>query len=254
MKRQSRQQAFTLIELLVVIAVISILAALLFPAFLSAREKARATDCLNNTKQLGLAEMQYAQDNDETLWNDANVTYPVKPPFYSDLLMPYVKNTGVFLCPDNLGSRTFRIYNYVNPSYPVAYAFADPGPHASYLDPPAYTKLGPPFRLYQFQSPANIAVLTDGVFYWSQTVCEPDPDKPAGIGSRYFAQGDPHAVMFASILTWVGQPIHQGGMNFVYADGHAKWGRVTTIASTGLFIGYYKTGRILDDDCTQFGT
>ncbi len=64
---QSRRPAgFTLIELLVVIAIIAILAAILFPVFAKAREKARQTACISNVKQLGLAWMMYVQDNDET--------------------------------------------------------------------------------------------------------------------------------------------------------------------------------------------
>ena len=61
------RRGFTLIELLVVIAIIAILAAILFPVFARAREKARQTACLNNVKQLSLAVMQYTQDYDEIL-------------------------------------------------------------------------------------------------------------------------------------------------------------------------------------------
>lgn len=64
---RSTSRAFTLIELLVVIAIIAILAAILFPVFASAREKARQTACLSNEKQIGLAVLQYAQDYDEAL-------------------------------------------------------------------------------------------------------------------------------------------------------------------------------------------
>src|SRR5437762_7525147 len=60
-----KRHGFTLIELLVVIAIIALLAAILFPTFAQAREKARAISCLSNCKQLGLAIMMYAQDNDE---------------------------------------------------------------------------------------------------------------------------------------------------------------------------------------------
>ncbi|HAZ64135.1 MAG TPA: hypothetical protein DCZ72_11075, partial [Armatimonadetes bacterium] len=64
MRRGSRR-GFTLIELLVVIAIIAILAAILFPVFAKAREKARAASCQSNLKQLGLSVMQYTQDWDE---------------------------------------------------------------------------------------------------------------------------------------------------------------------------------------------
>ncbi|MEN6404264.1 MAG: prepilin-type N-terminal cleavage/methylation domain-containing protein, partial [Armatimonadia bacterium] len=61
------KRGFTLIELLVVIAIIAILAAILFPVFAKAREKARQTSCLNNCKQLGTAIVQYCQDYDERM-------------------------------------------------------------------------------------------------------------------------------------------------------------------------------------------
>lgn len=92
--------AFTLIELLVVIAIISILAAILFPVFAQAREKARQTSCVSNDKQLALGVLMYAQDYDETLPptavpnEDDSILWP-------DELNPYVKNNQIRFCPSD---------------------------------------------------------------------------------------------------------------------------------------------------------
>jgi len=101
----STRKGFTLIELLVVIAIIAILAAILFPVFAQAREKARAISCLSNEKQIGLAVMMYVQDYDETFppgQRDANsaevaaepsagsIAHPAIPWQY--IINPYVKN------------------------------------------------------------------------------------------------------------------------------------------------------------------
>jgi prepilin-type N-terminal cleavage/methylation domain-containing protein len=98
-----RPRGFTLIELLVVIAIIAILAAILFPVFAQARAAARKTACLSNMKQLGLALAQYATDYEGYMPpsqlppSGANVSWPT-------MVYPYVKNEGVFVCPD--GERT----------------------------------------------------------------------------------------------------------------------------------------------------
>ncbi len=119
---QSRK-GFTLIELLVVIAIIAILAAILFPVFARAREKARQSSCLNNQKQIALAFQMYVQDYDEGIPryyfevthvnNEYGLTGWVR---CLDVLMPYIKNIQVRYCPSDDYRARYRMnyaYNYV---------------------------------------------------------------------------------------------------------------------------------------------
>ncbi len=119
MRRRNRSltlagSAFTLIELLVVIAIIAILAAILFPVFAQARERARAAQCLSNLKQIGTGLMMYVQDYDEAY--PAAQVRPVPPvngggstnmPIDSQLA-PYIKNDQVWACPSD-GNPTFNL-------------------------------------------------------------------------------------------------------------------------------------------------
>jgi prepilin-type N-terminal cleavage/methylation domain-containing protein len=130
MKPQWR--GFTLIELLVVIAIIAILAAILFPVFAQAREKARQTGCTSNMKQMGTALMMYSQDYDETLppgchiWGNSNPLEKTDPPTnaWDGMIMPYVKNQQVFACPSDpntkVTGRSYAVNQNVDGGAPLA--------------------------------------------------------------------------------------------------------------------------------------
>lgn len=153
----TKRAGFTLIELLVVIAIIAILAAILFPVFARAREQARQTVCVSNSRQIGTALMLYSQDYDEKLpWRQYRYpqTNPAKTAFnlwycqnggdcsalFADMLMPYVKNYGIFSCPSDTGNwqnydpRKQRLSYGVN-----AYAWGgwDAGPGLAAIESPA---------------------------------------------------------------------------------------------------------------------
>src|SRR5712691_10240730 len=114
-KPPSGRKAFTLIELLVVIAIIAILAAILFPVFAQAREKARQVTCTSNLRQISTATAMYLQDYDETFpvwpWTpERQIAHPDGQIYTGKvvwplLYMPYVKTERVFVCPSDLTAR-----------------------------------------------------------------------------------------------------------------------------------------------------
>jgi prepilin-type N-terminal cleavage/methylation domain-containing protein/prepilin-type processing-associated H-X9-DG protein len=146
--RLRSRHAFTLIELLVVIAIIAILAAILFPVFAKAREKARQTSCLSNMNQIGLALMQYNQDYDEK-YPSGYITGTVQPVNngsnggglgWAGECSPYIKSTGVFHCPDDPTTAP----NGTTPqAYPVSYAMNEFAANETqaYFNSPAVTVL-----------------------------------------------------------------------------------------------------------------
>jgi prepilin-type N-terminal cleavage/methylation domain-containing protein/prepilin-type processing-associated H-X9-DG protein len=217
-----RRNAFTLIELLVVIAIIAILAAILFPVFAQAREKARSAACLSNAKQIALAVEMYAQDYDETLiWNpwaggEKNKTAGcVDHPLTSFivLLQPYIKNVGVWKCPSFAGQKLSDHANY-----------------AKSLDPTVYKQIGYGFneRIVGDQcrprtiaslknSPSEVAIIADANFPWG-----------SWFGTEELVNGQKDFFWCLGKNGWLyGLPRHMGGIHFVYADGHAKFGRPT---------------------------
>lgn len=101
MRPFSSRHAFTLIELLVVIAIIAVVAAILFPVFARAREKAKAAACVSNLKQIGMALTLYADDHDDLLPRATSLlrASPSLPSALPNVMRPYVASTAVFQCP-----------------------------------------------------------------------------------------------------------------------------------------------------------
>jgi prepilin-type N-terminal cleavage/methylation domain-containing protein len=97
-KLRLSNRAFTLIELLVVVAIIAILAAILFPVFAQAREKARQTSCVSNARQMGVAISMYVQDNEGYPMHSSPSSQSPRTR-WPDHIYPYVKNEQMFTCP-----------------------------------------------------------------------------------------------------------------------------------------------------------
>lgn len=130
--RAGRRTGFTLIELLVVIAIIAILAAILFPVFARAREKAREANCISNQKQIGLALHMYAADYDDLLPLANTDVVTSGPPGLPDIIHPYVKNVQIFRCPSDRDGR----FQANGTSYDYGYGFLDVGMPPQPIDAP----------------------------------------------------------------------------------------------------------------------
>lgn len=201
------KRGFTLIELLVVIAIIAILAAILFPVFAKAREKARTASCQSNLKQIALSLTMYAQDYDETFpqlsganytgddhltnglnnfgWDGGSIVYHD----WAVVIMPYIKNIQIFLCPSSTYSNYGCAYgmpaNGVNSAGTFVNTFAGS------------------VKMSSLVSPAESLIVTE---------------KGGGGGNRYILSGQYYACRAS----------HNDGGNIAFCDGHVKWMKFET--------------------------
>jgi len=193
------RRGFTLIELLVVIAIIAILAAILFPVFARAREKARQTSCLSNVKQLTTGVMMYVQDYDERFMS-CTLTADSEPwLFWPHQVMPYVNNWQVMKCPSNQyqGAMTYHGRDYPHrPNYAMNNAIFRSGPMLATVKAPAE-------KILIFDS--NHPVLGDTRGMLTSSEC------------RHWSCGN----MVRDTHEWMVP--HNEGVNIGYCDGHAKW-------------------------------
>ncbi len=246
MSSARKRSAFTLIELLVVIAIIAILAAILFPVFAQAREKARATSCLSNEKEITLGLLMYVQDYDETLCPCTNGNGVAGAPYmvWDQMVTPYIKSQQIFKCPDWLcdpivwpSGTTARAL-----SYGMNYRMAQFSTVTRDDAPILWFGTVP---LAILREPATTYYICDNAFVTNPTampVHQEDPTKwtlntggvpVAGGNGGWNAWGyvrfpqDPPDQGYLSCCydgdSWRPAPIHNGGTNTTFADGHAKW-------------------------------
>ncbi|MBC7529332.1 MAG: DUF1559 domain-containing protein [Chthonomonadaceae bacterium] len=226
----TRYRGFTLIELLVVIAIIAILAAILFPVFAQAREKARQTSCLSNMKQIGTAALMYTQDYDEVTprnWCGSmgfEATTAVGDPIdrykWMDSLQPYVKNTQIFTCSSTtnlpyiprtslkLGETTRKYGSY---AYNRAYGGFD-----------LETDVTPAGKsLARFEVPADTVWFAETVgggpydfdFRWADVASNPIVSTTSP--RKLVDKTDPVNIQYIIER-------HQGKTNVLWCDGHSK--------------------------------
>ncbi|MBC7287953.1 MAG: DUF1559 domain-containing protein [Armatimonadetes bacterium] len=201
---------FTLIELLVVIAIIAILAAILFPVFARAREKARQASCESNLKQISLAILMYAQDYDERLPDHCGQK---TANCWAVSIYPYVKNAQLFACPSYGASNTMGIWrDYAN------------GPSHSF-NPPIPRSYGWNLmidcrKIAQIDRPAQVVMVADSdgrgwIAPMHSCIGFTDLGATAGCATKYAGMQDRH----------------NEGMVLGFLDGHVKWYRGAAVIS-----------------------
>ncbi|HEY3331860.1 MAG TPA: DUF1559 domain-containing protein [Capsulimonadaceae bacterium] len=219
-----KSKAFTLIELLVVIAIIAILAAILFPVFATAREKARQSACLNNQKQIGLALVQYVQDYDEaypigTSPTNANLyTSSVWPNLWFGQFQAYMKSTGVYTCPSAAG----KTYNGL--PYDVDY-IVNTEIVRVYTSTPCTSN-----NCYGLANTALLASQVDTPSLYAVVFDNARNSNNLGACANDWNWLKTHWSTSTGAVT--GMTRHNGGTNVSCADGHATWVKLPDASPT----------------------
>jgi prepilin-type N-terminal cleavage/methylation domain-containing protein/prepilin-type processing-associated H-X9-DG protein len=203
------RKGFTLIELLVVIAIIAILAAILFPVFAKAREKARQTSCLSNIKQLALANLMYAQDYDEKLCRFEYMADAVRRLTWMPQLLPYIKNTQIFICPSKADTQYIELRDVAQTG------MASIGMNNDWTNAGGYGEFE---ALAQFLKPAQTIMLADS--------------SAMGTGSTPDRLGYVVTDGAGIDVPWGVSSRHNGGSNVGFIDGHGKWYKAETFWQT----------------------
>jgi prepilin-type N-terminal cleavage/methylation domain-containing protein/prepilin-type processing-associated H-X9-DG protein len=201
-----RSRGFTLIELLVVIAIIAILAAILFPVFAKAREKARQSSCLSNVRQLATGILAYAQDYDEAFpmgWCYFGTAAAQQIWFVH--VTPYLKSAQLDVCPSGP-----IVYNEYGVNGNVC---------AMINTPPVAT-----YSMADITTPANCVLLCDSSEYYLYTTGYRFAYVPGFLCGRDPAVVDPLFTDGSGLKDWANGR-HNYGVNIGFCDGHAKWRR-----------------------------
>jgi len=237
------KKAFTLIELLVVIAIIAILAAILFPVFAQARESARTISCLSNEKEISLAILMYVQDYDEhmpmwlntaALGGTADVTNPLWGKTDPDgggytynytgwdkMVAPYIKNRGIFHCPDTFGpGNDWSNPGKTNSCWTGTLNYAINGRLAGH----SWNAWESSTKLASIQWPATAILICEDGGQTSTGATSADNNNDGS--GEWGWSGDQKAALFsdAGSNAVPGPRVHhKGGSNYGFTDGHAKW-------------------------------